>query len=561
MKRFILLLSGFLFSLQGLFAQFYSSQDMQKLNMATMAITTFYVDSVKEDKLIENAIVGMLEKLDPHSSYISKDEVKKMNEPLEGNFEGIGIQFNLLEDTLFVIQTISGGPSERVGIQAGDRIIFVNDTLIAGVKMQNSDIMKKLRGKKGTVVNVKVLRKGEKNLIDFKIVRDKIPIHSLDASYMLDKKTGYIKLNRFSANTYKEFLDALLSLKKEGMENLILDLEGNGGGYLNTAIQLADEFLSKNMLIVYTEGVKQPRQTEIATSSGDFETGKLVVLIDETSASASEILSGAIQDWDRGVIVGRRSFGKGLVQRPIPLSDGSQIRLTVARYYTPTGRSIQRPYNDGTEKYNKDLIDRYNRGELLHEDSIVFPDSLRKETLINKRTVYGGGGIMPDIFVPIDTSRFSNYHREIVNKGVLNKTVLNIVDRNRKKFAKEFPNFNVYKQEFNVSDDLFTELIENAKKENIEFNEKQFNESKALMAVQIKALIARDLWTMNEYFEIINHENESLKKALEIINNPNTYNEILKTSKEIKSGPKKTLSETQAKRYSTILSSKSLQLT
>lgn len=528
-----------LISASAIFAQYYITPSMQKLNMATMAISHFYVDSVKEDKLVDDAIVGMLEKLDPHSSYIPKEEVQKMNEPLEGNFEGVGIQFNMLSDTLFVVQTISGGPSEKVGIMAGDRIIFVNDTLIAGVKLQNSDVMKKLRGKKGTTVTVKIQRRGVKKLIDFKIIRDKIPIYSLDAAYMLNKETGYIKLNRFGATTHKEFLEALLKMKNQGMKNLVLDLQGNGGGYLDAAINLADEFLTKDKLIVYTEGINQPRQTDNATARGDFESGRLAVLIDETSASASEILTGAIQDWDRGVVIGRRSFGKGLVQRQIPLSDGSQIRLTIARYYTPTGRSIQKPYKDGIEKYNKDLIERYNHGELQHEDSIAFPDSLKKATLLNKRTVYGGGGIMPDIFVPLDTTRVTEYHKDLLNKGVLNKTVMNIIDRDRKDILKEYPNFIDFKKEFVIPETYLTELIDNAKKENIAFNETQFNKSKELLMLQMKALIARDVWTMNEYFEIINAENESLKKALEIISNPIEYQKILSTSKVLKGNEKK----------------------
>ena len=535
-KRTILLSTALFFSLS-MFSQYYATPSMQKLNMALMAITSFYVDTVNEPRLVETAITSMLEELDPHSSYMSAEEAKRANEPLEGNFDGIGIQFNMFEDTLFVVQTISGGPSERVGIMAGDRIIFVNDTTIAGVKMKDSDIMKRLRGKKGTTVIVKVLRRGVKDLIEFKIVRDKIPIYSLDAAYMLDSETGYIKLNRFSATTHKEFLEALLKLKNKSMKNLILDLQGNGGGYLNAATQLADEFLQSGQLIVYTEGLRQRRQAEYATSKGDFKEGRLAVLIDESSASASEILSGAIQDWDRGVIVGRRSFGKGLVQKPIPLNDGSQIRLTVARYYTPSGRSIQRPYRDGrdgSERYRQDLIERYNHGELLHEDSIAFPDSQRRETLINRRTVYGGGGIMPDIFVPIDTARYTAYHRSLINKGVMNKTAINIVDNSRKDFMKRYPNFAVFNAQFTVTDDILSELIENANKENIGFNEEQYNISKPLMARQLKALIARDLWTMNEYFEIINQEDGTLKRALEIISDPNEYNRILRTSKEVK---------------------------
>jgi carboxyl-terminal processing protease len=350
---------------------------------------------------VEDAIVGMLEKLDPHSEYSNPEETKSLNEPLEGNFDGIGIQFNMLTDTLYIVQVISGGPSEKIGLRAGDRIILVNDTLIAGVKMKNTDIMKRLRGPKGTEVKVSVKRSHLAELLEFRIIRGKIPVHSMDAAYMADKTTGYIRLNRFSASSMEEIRGALEKLKKAGMSNLILDLQGNGGGYLYVANELADEFLGKDKLVVYTQGHRQPRENALSTERGTFESGRLVIMVDEYSASASEIVSGAVQDWDRGVILGRRTFGKGLVQKPIPLPDGSMIRLTIARYYTPSGRNIQKPYVGGDEKaYNRDLIDRYNRGELMSADSIHFPDSLKFNTLVSKRTVYGGGGIMPDVFIP-----------------------------------------------------------------------------------------------------------------------------------------------------------------
>ena len=352
--------------------------EARKLQIALYAVSNLYVDPTDETKLVEDAITGMLEKLDPHSTYTDPEETKEMTEPLEGNFDGIGIQFNLLTDTVYVIQVVPGGPSEKVGLMAGDRIIEVNDTVIAGVKMKTTDIMKRLRGPKGSEVRVKVKRGSEKELLDFTITRGKIPVYSIDAAYMADKNTGYIKLNRFAASSSNEFQEAMKKLEKKGMKNLILDLQGNGGGYLNIAIELADEFLSKGKLIVYTEGTKQKRQDAISTMKGDFEEGKLAILVDESSASASEILSGAVQDWDRGVIIGRRTFGKGLVQRPLPLPDGSMIRLTVARYYTPTGRCIQKPYEKGkAEDYAHDLIDRYNRGELMSADSIHFPDSMK----------------------------------------------------------------------------------------------------------------------------------------------------------------------------------------
>ena len=502
--------------------------DARKLSMALYAISNLYVDPVDDSKLVEDAIVGMLEKLDPHSTYTDPEETKELTEPLEGGFDGIGIQFNMLTDTVYVIQVIPGGPSEKVGLMAGDRIIMVNDTLIAGVKMKTSDVVKRLRGKKGTSVGIKVLRGKNPELIDFKIIRGKIPVVSLDAAYMADKQTGYIKLNRFAATSADEFRTALAGLKKQGMKQLILDLQGNGGGFLNIAIELADEFLDKDNLIVYTEGNKQPREEAKSTTKGNFEEGRLVVLVDESSASASEILSGALQDWDRGVIVGRRTFGKGLVQKAIPLPDGSMIRLTVSRYYTPTGRSIQKPYENGKkEDYQHDLIDRYNRGELMSADSIHFPDSMKYNTLNTKRTVYGGGGIMPDVFIPIDTTRYTHYHRSLVASGLVNRIAMNYLDRNRETMTKTYSKFSRYKKEFVVPEDLLQELVELGKSEDVEFNEEEYSRSKPMIALQIKALIARDLYDMTEYFQIVNDDNSSFKEALRIINDEAAYNKIL----------------------------------
>ena len=504
-----------------------NSNLISKLNYAVYAIENLYVDTLNQDKLVEDAIVALLQKLDPHSDYLSAKEAKDLNEPLQGNFDGIGIQFNMLKDTLFVIQTIAGGPSEKVGIMAGDRIIAVNDTTIAGVKMTNSDIMKRLRGKKGTTVFVKVLRKNINEEINFKIIRDKIPIYSLDAAYMVDKKVGYIKLNRFASTTHDEFLKALKKLNAQGMKSLILDLQGNGGGYLTSAIDVADEFLKDNELIVYTEGANQNKQTSNATSKGIFEKGNLVVLVDEGAASASEIVAGALQDWDRAVIVGRRTFGKGLVQRPIPFADGSMMRLTIARYYTPAGRCIQKPYDDGEESYHKELVDRYNHGEMIHADSIHFPDSLIYKTLLNQRIVYGGGGIMPDLFVPIDTSRYTDYHRNIVAKGLLNSFVISYFENNREEFKKIYPTFDIFNNEYIVSDAITNDLLAMAGEEKLEFNEEQYLKSKPLIQLQIKALVARDLFDMNEYYQVINTENESLQKALDLINDPKKYQKLL----------------------------------
>lgn len=520
-------------------------QSMRKMNMVMYAIENLYVDAIDEEKLTEDAIIALLKELDPHSEYMNKDEVKQMNEPLQGNFDGIGIQFNMLTDTLYVVQVIPGGPSEKVGILAGDRIIEVNDTSI--IKMNNTDVMKRLRGKKGTTVRVKVLRKNLPDLIEFNITRDKIPIYSLDASFMADNKTGYIRLNRFAATTHEEFLKAFNELKAKGMTNLILDLQSNGGGYLNAAIELADEFLGDNRTIVYTEGARQKREDARANKKGVFETGKLVILINEGSASASEIVSGAVQDWDRGVIIGRRSFGKGLVQRPIPLPDGSMIRLTTARYYTPTGRSIQKPYENGDkEQYNRDLIERYNRGEMISADSIHFPDSLKSNTLVNHRIVYGGGGIMPDVFVPVDTTKATSFHRNIVAKGIINKVTMNYVDINRESIKSKYKSFSNYAKNFVVGDDIMQELLklaEDDRKENLKNSSQpedtakqeedkkkyleEFEKSKALIALQIKALIARDVWDVSEYLQIINQEDDIYKRALEIINNDSEYNKLL----------------------------------
>ncbi|GHS96592.1 peptidase S41 [Bacteroidia bacterium] len=540
-----------------------------KVNRAISVIDNYYVDTINKNKLADEAIIALLQKLDPHSGYLTPEEVKEMNEPLKGNFDGIGIQFNMLTDTLYVIQVIPGGPSEKVGIVAGDRIIQVNDTAIAGVGMKNTDVMSRLRGQKGTTVQVKVMRGSNPNLITFKIVRDKIPIYSLDASYMLDKVTGYIKLNRFAETTYDEFIKALRELQAQGMKNLVLDLQDNGGGYLNSAIEIANEFLKRGNLIVYTEGVHQRREDAHATMKGSFEDGKLIVLINESSASASEIVTGALQDWDRSVVVGRRSFGKGLVQRPIPFPDGSMIKLTTARYYTPTGRSIQKPYENGdSDSYNMEVIQRYNRGEMLSADSIHFPDSLKYYTLVNKRVVYGGGGIMPDYFVPIDTSRYTDMHRSLIASGVVNKFVMNYIDKNRTNLQDQYKNFASYQSHFNVNDAMLKDLLELFKKEDFEMigrntastseeefvvpedldtkisivdsknkrrtsakltaaDMQQFEKSKSLIKLQIKALIARDLWNMSEYYQIINDENDALKKAIEIIENSKEYDKLL----------------------------------
>lgn len=526
---------GILFVFAGIFlgygsvcAQFSMSEGTRKLATTMTLIEKMYVDKVDDSKIAENAIVGILRELDPHSSYLSRDAVAEMNEPLEGNFDGIGISFNMLSDTLYVIETIAGGPSQKVGILPGDRIVKVNDTIIAGVKMSTRDIMKRLKGPKGTKVDVEVLRKNIAEPLNFRITRAKIPIYSLDASYMVDDKTGYIRLSRFGATTMGEFRDALSKLTKEGLQNLILDLQSNGGGYLNAATELSNEFLGDDKLIVYMEGHNQPRSEEFTTGKGMFENGKLVILVDEGSASGSEIVSGAVQDWDRGVIVGRRTFGKGLVQRQFPLPDGSMIRLTVARYYTPTGRSIQKPYESGDlDAYNKDLIDRYNRGEMMNADSIHFPDSLRYQTLINKRTVYGGGGIMPDVFVPLDTTFYTEYSGKINMMGINYRVALNTVDNERAELLRRYPDIDSFRENFEVSDEILDKMIAMATEDGIEYNEEQFLRSKDHFRRRIKSYIARDLFTTSDAFKAINDESEVFKKGLEIINDKDFYNRLL----------------------------------
>ena len=489
---------------------------IRKLQLAEFAIANLYVDKVDEEKLVEDAIRGMLEKLDPHSAYSNAEEVKKMNEPLQGNFEGIGVQFNMVEDTLFIIQPVSGGPSEKVGILAGDRIITVNDTTIAGVKMSREEIMRRLRGPKGTHVKLGIARHGFNELLPFDVTRDKIPLHTLDASYLIRKGIGYIRISSFGATTHAEFTDAVNNLKKEGMKHLILDLQGNGGGYLNAAVEISNEFLEADELIVYTEGLRQRRSEFRAKGNGKLKEGKLVVLIDEYSASASEIVSGAIQDWDRGQVVGRRSFGKGLVQRPLDLPDGSMIRLTTARYYTPSGRCIQKPYDD-KKKYKEDLNERFKKGEFIHADSIHFPDSLKYSTRKLGRTVYGGGGIMPDYFIPLDTTQYNKYHRELAAKGSIINTCLRYIDSHREKLAKQYKDFDTFQKKFEVSTELLQQLAENGKKDGVKYDEVLYTEALPTLKIQMKALIARDLWEMNEYFRIMNEKNESVMKAVELL--------------------------------------------
>ena len=504
----------------------------QKLRMAEAAVAQLYVDTVDENKLVEDAIRGMLEGLDPHSSYTNPEETRELTEPLSGNFSGIGITFNMNQDTLYVIQTVAGGPSERVGILAGDRIVAVNDSTIAGVKMKNSDIMKRLKGPKGTDVDVKVLRPEglAYDTIDFTITRADIPIYSVDASYMVDDKTGYIRVNKFAAETSKEVAKALAALKKEGMEQLILDLVDNGGGYLNAAVDILGELLPPESLAVYTEGVNSSRADSHANPSGLkplFDKGRLVVMVNQYSASAAEITSGAIQDWDRGVIVGRRTFGKGLVQRPIPFPDGSMMRLTVAHYYTPTGRDIQKPYTKGNQKdYNLDILDRYNRGELMHEDSIHYNDSLKVNTLRLGRGIYGGGGISPDRFVALDTTAYTKYYRNVMAKGLINRFVIKYVDANRKKIKDRFKTDREFISGFEVTPEMLDELRKLSDKEGVEYDAEEAEKSRPLFCMVLKGLIGRDIYDNSTYYKVYNTYDPIFRKALEVINS-DEYDKIL----------------------------------
>jgi carboxyl-terminal processing protease len=512
-------------------SQFRFNSELIKLNNVFNVISNMYVDSVNEKKLVEAAIVATLKELDPHSSYIPKEEVERVNEVLDGSFEGIGVQFQIFEDTILVVQTISGTPADKVGMMPGDRIVYINDELMAGKKIQNSDVLKRLRGPRGSEVKVQVARRGLSDFLLFRINRDKIPVYSVDAHYMLNNETGYIKINNFGHKTMDEYRQAFTKLQKAGMKNLILSLEGNGGGLMDKAFELADEFLGRGKLVVYTEGLKQPKKVSTATALGGFEQGKLIILVDEYSASASEIVAGAVQDWDRGLIIGRRTFGKGLVQSQIPLNDGSMIRLTVSRYHTPTGRSIQKPYKDGIEKYQKELEERFKHGEMLYVDSIHFPDSLKYQTLMLGRTVYGGGGIMPDLFIPIDTTRFTPLHRKLVAQGIVNKVVVQYIERNRETLKRKYPDFGKYYRDFNIDEAFINQLKKTAETEKITIHEEQLAKSRSLISLQLKALIARDLWSMNEYFRIMDNENESLKKAISIFEKEGEYDRLLKNVK------------------------------
>jgi len=496
-----------------IFSSNQKANNANKLNEILSFIKDMYVDTVNANELTENSIASILASLDPHSYYIPAKEFNEMNDPLEGNFQGIGVEFRIVEDTVMVISVIANGPSEKVGLEAGDRIIKVDTSLIAGIGITNEQVIKLLKGPKGTKVNVNVSRKGIKKPLKYTITRDEIPIFSVESPYMVDDEIGFIKINRFAKTTYAEFLKATKILLKEGMESLIIDLRGNGGGVMSAATDIADEILSKNKMVVYTQGKSRNKEEFYATARGILENTNIIVLINESSASASEIIAGAIQDNDRGTIIGRRSFGKGLVQEQVMWPDGSALRLTVARYYTPSGRCIQKPYDEGNESYNLESYNRYISGELLSADSIRFPDSLKYYTPLGK-VVYGGGGIMPDIFVPMDTIGNTNYFYELRYRGIMQDFSLQYVDEYRDKLKKEYKNAVIFKNKFRVHNDLFNSLIKFAEKSDLPRNLLEIKQSKELIERTLRATISKDLFGNFGYYVIINDEDKTVQEAI-----------------------------------------------
>ncbi|MFM9028053.1 MAG: S41 family peptidase [Bacteroidota bacterium] len=503
------------------FSQSYPS----KLDYALEILKMAYVDTVNEKQLTDEALKAMIKQLDPHSVYVPPEEMREVNEPLVGKFEGVGVQFNIHEDTIMVTMPIPGGPSEKLGIRAGDRIVRIDGENMAGIKVTNNDVFKRLRGPKGTKVNVSILRRNVPELIEYTITRDQIPLFSMDAAYMVTPTIGYIKISRFADSTPEEFRAGLEKLKQQGLVSLVLDLQGNGGGYLNRAVELADEFLPAGKKIVYTRGRTMQSEDFNSSSTGSWEKGKVAILIDESSASASEIVSGAVQDWDRGLIVGRRSFGKGLVQRPFPLQDGSMIRITVAHYYTPSGRCIQKPYILGEEEeYEMDFSNRLKNGELFYADSIKFNDSTDYYTG-NGRIVRGGGGIMPDLFVPLDTSNNSIFYSDLLRKGVFNDFSLTYVDNNRASLKAKYADASAFNKGFILDESLFQEFLQAAYKAGVKEDDEGLETSGKLVRLQLKALFARNLWDTEAYFIVINDVNQSLRKAIEAIND-NTFEKM-----------------------------------
>ncbi len=515
----------FLFSTLPALSQVSQAQ-MEKLQRALQFIEFAYIEKLEDEKLVEDAIRGILNELDPHSVYLSADELRRANESLEGSFEGIGIQFNLINDTIVVVSPIPGGPSEKVGLRPGDKIIRIDGETAHGSRVNNQYVQDRLRGERGSQVDVAIFRVGFSELLDFTITRDRIPINSVDAAFMATPEIGYIKLNRFARTTMREYREASQILTDQGMKHMILDLNYNSGGYLDVAIDLTDQFLDRDQMIVYTEGHAAPRQEFKSTFRGNFKNGKVVVLINEGSASASEILAGAIQDWDRGFLIGRRSFGKGLVQRPFELPDGSAIRLTTAQYHTPTGRSIQKPYDEGAEEYYKDLSERLSSGELISPENIIFPDSLKHFTKHNKRVVYGGGGIMPDFFIPLDTNRVSDFYSRLLRRGTLNNFGIEYTNRNRTALSGNYPDMQAYLENFQVDEALMDEMYAYAKEQGLTPGDEEQKEDAVLyMKNQLKGLIARNLFDFAAYIQVVMQFDEAYQKAMRIIED-DTFNEF-----------------------------------
>lgn len=511
MKKIIITICCLLFTAYFAKAQMYQ----QKMGTFLNLLDNYYVEKTNIDSLVEYGIEQMLKQLDPHSVYMNAEEIKKANEPLEGNFEGVGIQFQIYQDTIQVVHVIQGGPSQKVGIQDGDKIVFVDTANVAGVGINNDGVFKKLRGKKDTKVTIKVKRYSEPELLSFEITRDKIPIFAIGAQYMATPDIGYVKLERFSATATEETQAAIDSLKKLGAKKIILDLTSNGGGYLNQAHALADLFLSDGKLVVYSEGRSQPRIDLDATQIGDFETGDLVIMVDQNTASASEIVSGAVQDWDRGLIVGRRTYGKGLVQKGYTLPDMSVVRLTMAHYYTPSGRNIQKSYTKGVEKYNEDIEDRYESGELFDSSKVKITDSTKYYTN-NKRIVYGGGGITPDIFVGLDTTWSSKYYSKLVRSGSFNQFILDYMDKNRAALEKKYPTLTVFIKQFNVDSTFLQSFYDFAKAKKVEPDSAEnYQRSVPTIINQLKALLAQNLWNSSAYYEIANEQNPIYIRALQ----------------------------------------------
>ena len=503
-------------------------KNMVKFGRMLQLIENYYVDTANVNKLTEEAIVEVLRRLDPHSVYISKEDLQKMNEPLEGSFDGIGISFDIIRDTLLVVSTIPGGPSEKAGVMSGDKIIFIDNKNITGIGLKDTDVTGMLRGRKGTRVDLKISRLKRSELIDFTIIRDKIPMFSLDAAYMMDKETGYIKLNRFSATTTDEFKKALGELNpKRNLKNLVLDLRRNGGGFLNTAIEIANEFLDKGDLIVFTKGVHERRNELRASQNGGFLEGRLVILIDEGSASASEIVAGAVQDWDRGIIVGRRSYGKGLVQKPFSLADGSAVRLTTSYYYTPSGRSIQKPFDKGYDEYRRDYMNRFEHGELFSKDSIVFDKNQQFKTLKNNRSIYGGGGVMPDIFVPMDTSVNYRLYNTIIRQSILDPMVFDYMFANKEKVSSQYKDFDNFLVSYKVDNSLIDNILDAARKAKITMTDKEIEFSTPIIRQHIKALIARDLYGQGYYYQVVNEDDKMIEKVKSILSESRAYENIL----------------------------------